>query len=137
MKTYLVALSAALVLGGCAGVSDSSWFFQGQVTNLSTAPAEIPEIEMEVVASGAVAITGGVTTECWVDGVTLDGDRAGSTLTMTIERIAQEPCTDARTRHHTYLAVFSGLRPRDYTFRVINAMNGTPVVELETILDVN
>jgi len=135
MKTYLVALSA-LVLGACSGVSDSTWFFQGQVNNLNTTPAAAPEMEIEVIASGAVAITGGVTTECWVDGVTLDGDRSGGTLTMTIERIAQEPCTDARTRHHTYLGIFSGLRPRDYTFRVINAMSGTPVVELETILEV-
>ncbi|HEU4454527.1 MAG TPA: hypothetical protein VFR81_15775 [Longimicrobium sp.] len=135
MKTYLAALTV-LALGACVGPSDAGWRFTGQVQNLTTAPAATPIIELENVASGAVAITGGVMTECWNDGVTLDGDRSGTTLTMTIERVAQTSCTDERTRHHLYLGIFSQLRSGEYTFRVINAMGDAPVVELETTLDV-
>jgi hypothetical protein len=135
MKTILVALSM-LVLGACSGVSDSTWFFSGEVNNLG-APVEdeaAPEIVVKVVANGAVSITGSVTTSCWLDGVTLDGDRRGRTLVLTIGRIAQEPCSDVRDRKHEYAAVFSGLREGEYTFRVVNEMGAQPVVELETTL---
>ncbi len=139
MKTILVALSL-LVLGACSGLSDSTWFFSGEVKNLGAPEDEVArEIEVKVVASGAVSITGSVMTNCWVDGVTLDGDRRGRTLVLTIGRVAQQPCADVRDRQHDYAAIFSGLREGEYTFRVVNEMQEQPVVELETtlVLDFN
>ena len=135
MKTYLAAL-LALSLGACSSISDSTWFFQGQVDNLGEPAAEASGIGIEVIASGVVAITGNVVTQCWADGVVLDGDRRGRTLILNIGRIGQEPCLDEREREHRYLGIFSGLRGSEYTFRVVNEMGATPVVEMETTLNV-
>jgi hypothetical protein len=135
MKTILVALSL-LMLSACSGVNDSTWFFSGEVNNLGApaADAAAPPIEVKVVGNGAVQLIGYVTTNCWLDGVTLDGDRIGRTLVLTIERIAQQPCSDVRDRQHQYAVLFSGLREGEYTFRVVNAMGAQPIVELETTL---
>jgi len=136
MKTILAALSV-LVLGGCSSVSDSTWFFQGEVANRGEVDAQavIRPIEIKVIANGVVAITGSVTTQCWVDGVTLDGDRRGKTLILNVGRVGQEPCQDVRQRLHDYTGIFSGLREGSFKFRVVNEMGAQEVVELETTLE--
>jgi hypothetical protein len=136
MKTILAVLSV-LVLGGCVGVNDATWFFQGKVENLGEVGAEavIRPIEIEVTANGEVEIRGTVTTQCWVDGVTLDGDRRGKTLILNIGRIGQEPCQDTRARLHNYTGKFLGLREGSHSFRVVNEMGAQPVVAFETTLE--
>jgi hypothetical protein len=138
MKTILAAF-LALVLGGCLGVSDSSWFFRGEVENLGEVDAQavIRPIAIKVLANGVVGISGTVTTQCWVDGVTLDGDRRGKTLVLNIGRVGQEPCQDTRARLHDYAGIFSGLRPGSHNFRVVNQMGAQPVVEFETTLELD
>ena len=136
MKKYLAAV-LALSLAACAGISDSSFRFQGQVLNLNEAPATPPALQVENIASGVLAISGGTTTPCWNDVVRLDGNKNGSTLEMIIDRVAQNPCTDARTRHHAYLGVFSSMRLGTYTVRVVDATGASPVVLVETTVQVN
>lgn len=136
MKKFLPAAAAALFLAGCTSVSDASFTFSGNIQNLNQAPAETPTIEIQNIANSVLAVRGGVTTPCWNDFVRIDGDKNGNTLIAEVSSIPQQPCTDARVRHHLYLGVFSGLRAGTYTVRVVNSIGGTPNVELETQVQV-
>jgi hypothetical protein len=135
MRT-LVAAVAVLALSGCLDPSGTNYRFQGQVQNLNAAPNPPTPVEVENLAAGALSITGGATTPCWEEGVTVDGDKSGRTLTVTVDRTVRNPCNDQRTRHHIFIGIFSNLRPGTYTVRVIDETTDASVVMLDTNVQV-
>ncbi len=130
--TSVLAVLTALALAACDAPADSNWTFRGQVSNLTQTPAETITPQVAVIAPGVLSVSGHVTTPCWNDQVTLDGDRAGNTLTMEIESVPEATCTDSRVRTHAYLAFFAALNRGNFTVRVVNRINNPEgVVEYE------
>ena len=134
MRKYLAGLALALALAACSSVNDLTYIFQAQVQPLNAPPATAAVDSARSPVAGVVIVGGGLTTPCWNDVVRLDGAKSGLNLNVQIERTAQTPCTDARTRHHVYLGVYSQLRPDSYRVRVTDVTGGAPVVRTDTSL---
>jgi hypothetical protein len=135
MRMYLAAL--AIAVAACASVNDLTYVFQAQVQPLDAPPATAPVDSARTPLAGVVVVGGGLTTPCWNDQVRVEGAKSGLNLDVQIERTAQQPCTDARTRHHNYLGVYSQLRPDNYHVRVVDVTGGgAPVVRIDSTLTV-
>ncbi|HYJ80410.1 MAG TPA: hypothetical protein VEW03_12435 [Longimicrobiaceae bacterium] len=132
MRKYLAALVVAIA--ACSSVNDLTYVFQADVRPLSAAPAQVVVDSARTPVAGVVVVGGGVVTPCWNDVVRLDGSKSGLNLDVQIEWTLQQPCTDVRTRHHSYLGVFSQLRPATYHVRVVDATGAAPAVRVDSSL---
>jgi hypothetical protein len=131
MRSVLAGL-AIVALAACSSPSDSTWTFSGRVDNLLQTPEQTSAPRLAIIAPGVLTVRGFVTTPCWNDQVTLDGNRSGNRLTVQIERDPEEPCTDTRVRTHEYLALFASLNRGTFDVTITNRIdNPQGVVHFE------
>lgn len=129
MKKLLPALLVALaVLPGCLGGTDNNFFFEYSVDRLEAPPAAPIPITTQEVFVGGLEVRGGTATPCFTDQLNLQGRRDGSTLTLRLLRQSEPTCSDNRTRHHRWAALFTGIRSGTYTLVVQDETTGTPQV---------
>lgn len=134
MKKLLALLVAAVALGACNDAA-GAFNFSSEVTR-EEAPGTGGTADATNQGASGVRVAGATLSSCWWDRVRLDGDRSGSTLTVRVIRVAQEPCTDNRVRRHTWIGIFSGLNNGTYTVRVVDEVDGSPETIHEETLQV-
>jgi hypothetical protein len=127
MKKLLPLLALLAFAAGCLGTTSNNFFFSYDVDRLENPPAAAPGVQVTNDVSGILAVEYGTTTPCFTDQIELNGNRSGEVLTLRVVRRPQPgACTDNRTRHFRYQAVFSGMRLGTYTLRIIDETSGTP-----------
>lgn len=131
-----LALSALLPLSLLAAACDTpgGLDFDFAATPLSQAPSPLLADSVVNPSNGIVYVTRYASTPCFTDGLTADGRRNGSQLTLTVERIAANPCTNEQDRTFRYRAIFSNLRSGTYQVRVVEQIDGTAVTAKDTAI---
>jgi hypothetical protein len=128
-----LALSALLPLSLLAACETAGGLdFDFAATPLPQAPNPVLADSVANIAGGLVYVTRYTTTPCLSDGLTAGGRRNGSQLTLTVERIASNPCPNDQDRTFRYRAVFGNLRSGTYQVRVVEEINGAPVTVKDT-----
>ncbi|HEY0025916.1 MAG TPA: hypothetical protein VGB24_23705 [Longimicrobium sp.] len=122
----IALLAAAFLLASCNGeptLSDAQLTFTSDAPPATSSDPETPQVSG---FGGAIRVNGRFQSPCV--GGTLHGDllEGGRSLTLVVDWEQPSGCYTAIGKHG-YVALISGLEPRDYRLRVLHrAQGGSP-----------
>lgn len=136
-KLALSALLPLSLLAAAACDTPGGLDFNFAATGLPQTPDPIPSDSLFNPVGGVLYLIRSTTTPCYADGLTGDGDRNGSRLTLTVTRIPASPCTNEEDRFFRYRATFGNLSTGTYQVRIVEEIEGAPRVVQDTSIVVD